>query len=394
MRTPLRWLSAHYVDRPRRLLAAIIVVATLLEIAAGAGLAYMAGFGRMRAVVAGFDPGWLAWLAAAMVVSFIGYYCGYQGIFRVEGGPVLPLRQMHAVVAASFGGFLAHGGGALDQYALEAAGADEDDARARATSLSGMEQGVLAIGGCAAAIAVLVSGLSRPNPSYTLPWAIVPIPGMLIAFWLAERYRHRFTGKTGWRRAVCRFLHSIHIIRVLFTHPLRWGWTVTGMALFWAADAAAAWAGLAAFGYHMNVAALFVGFTTGMVFSRRTGPLAGAGVLAVLLPFTLWVSGAPFAVAVAGVFTYRVLAMWLPVPMSIAVVPTLRAMGRRRQALLLRRVSGRDTRGQRRPPSVAPCGPSAAAPVADAVVLPKKAAAATALPDEPAAPVPPAAASQ
>jgi hypothetical protein len=175
---------------------------------------------------------------------------------------------------------------------------------------------------------VLVSGLSRPNPGYTLPWAIIPVPGFLLAFWLAERYRHRFSESHGWRGWLGIFLGSIHIIRELFAHPLRWGWAVAGMAVFWAADALAAWAGLAAFGFRMNVAALYIGFATGMVFTRRTGPLAGAGVLALLLPLTIWVSGAPFAVAIVGVFTYRVLVLWLPMPVSLAVLPTLQKMAK------------------------------------------------------------------
>ena len=83
------------------------------------------------------------------------------------------------------------------------------------------------------------------------------------------------------------------------------------------------------FGLHMNPAALFVGFATGMVFTRRTGPLAGAGVLALVLPLTIWVSGAPLAAAVAGVFVYRVLALLLPMPVSLAALPTLRKMAQR-----------------------------------------------------------------
>lgn len=79
----------------------------------------------------------------------------------------------------------------------------------------------------------------------------------------------------------------------------------------------------------MNAAELFVGFATGMVFTRRTGPLAGAGVLALVLPLTIWVSGAPLAVAVAGVFVYRVLALLLPMPVSLAALPTLREMAQR-----------------------------------------------------------------
>jgi hypothetical protein len=102
------------------------------------------------------------------------------------------------------------------------------------------------------------------------------------------------------------------------------------MAVFWAADAFACWAGLAAFGYQMDAAALFVGFATGMVFTRRTGPLAGAGVLALVLPVTIWYSGAPFAVEIAGVFACRILALLLPMPVSLAALPTLRQLGEQR----------------------------------------------------------------
>jgi hypothetical protein len=144
---------------------------------------------------------------------------------------------------------------------------------------------------------------------FTLPWAVIPIPGFLVGFWAADRYGDRFRGRAGWRGKLAIFLDSIRIIRVLFAHPLRWGSALCGMALFWAADTMATWAGLAMFGVQMNAAALFVGFATGMVFTRRTGPLAGAGVLALILALTIWVSGAPLAAAVAGVFVYRVLAL-------------------------------------------------------------------------------------
>jgi hypothetical protein len=196
-------------------------------------------------------------------------------------------------------------------------------------ALGGLEHGVLAIGGCAAAIAVLASGRGQPPMDFTVPWAVIPIPGFVIGFWAADRYGDRFRDQVGWRRKLGIFLDSIRISRVRSAHPLRWGSALCGMALFWAADAFAAWAGLAMFGLHMNPAALFVGFATGMVFTRRTGPLAGAGVLALVLPLTIWVSGAPLAVAVAGVFVYRVLALLLPMPVSLAVLPTLRDMAQR-----------------------------------------------------------------
>jgi hypothetical protein len=99
------------------------------------------------------------------------------------------------------------------------------------------------------------------------------------------------------------------------------------MVVSWLGDMVAAWAGLAMFGFDMNGAQLIVGMATGMVFTRRTGPLGGAGVLGLVLPLTLWYSGAPFAVAVVGVFAYRVVSLWLPLPFSIASLPTLRRIG-------------------------------------------------------------------
>lgn len=329
MRRPLhRIMSASLVERRGTELSLLVLLAVLLELAAGTGLAFLAGFDRVQAALGSFQWIWLVATAGALGVSFIGYFYAYRGIFRVEAGPSLARGQLRAVVAAGFGGFLAHGGGKLDQYALKAAGANQEDARARASALAGMEHGILAIGGCACAIVVLVSGLSQPPPDFTLPWAIIPVPGFLIAFWAAERYRDRFAGHRGWRHAVWTFLESIHLIRELFAHPRRWWRALAGMALFWAADAFAAWAGQAAFGFQMNAAALFVGFATGMVFTRRTGPLAGAGVLALILPLTIWYSGAPFAAAIVGMFAYRILALLLPLPVSLAVLPTLRRMGR------------------------------------------------------------------
>lgn len=328
-----QWWSefgSNHLERRGAAIAFLVALAVFLELAAGTGLAYLAGWSHVRHVLLQFDWHWLPPILGGLIISFIGYYFAYRGIFRVEGGPTLARPYMRAVVAAGFGGFLAHGGGALDRYALEAAGADEDEANVRVSGLAGLEHGVLAIGGTVTAIVVLASGVGSPPLDFTIPWAVLPIPGFLIGFWAADRYRDRFADQKGWRKRVKTFLDSIHIIKQMFMHPRAWGVAIGGMALFWAADAFAAWAGMAAFGFNMNAAQMFVGFATGMVFTRRTGPLAGAGVLALVLPLTMWVSGAPFAVAIVGIFVYRVLALLLPMPVSLAALPTLRRMGHER----------------------------------------------------------------
>ena len=147
------------------------------------------------------------------------------------------------------------------------------------------------------------------------------------------------------------FLDAVLLIRELFTHPARHRGAIGGMALFWAGDALAAWSALAAFGLVMNGAALLVGYCTGMVFTRRTAPLAGAGTLALILPLTIWAAGAPLATAITGVAAYRLLCFWLPLPSALASLPVLRQTTR--QAAITRQ----EPSSSARTPAAATPGP-------------------------------------
>jgi len=325
VRDSVPWSVSLHPGRAWTTLGLLIVLAVILELAAGAGLAAVAGFHHVRHVMGHVVWAWLPALCAALGVSFAGYYYAYRAIVAVGGRQRLSREQLLAVAAAGFGGVLANNGGNLDHYALQAAGADEAEAKLRVAALGGLEYGGMAIGGCVAAVVVLVAGGNVP-PDVTIPWALLPLPGFLAGFWLAERYQHLPVDAPAWRGRIGRLLAAIRLIRHLFAHPLRWGWAWASMTVFWVADAFAVWAGLALFGYRMNGPALFVGVATGWVFTRRIGPLAGAGVLMAVLPVTIWYCGAPFAIAVAGVFAYRVLAFWLPLPVSLAALPTLRMM--------------------------------------------------------------------
>lgn len=323
-------LSVHYLDHRGTQLGLLAAVTAFLQLAASIGLAYAVGFERIADVIQHRHWPFLVPLVAALVISFVGYYYAYRDIYRLEGGPDLPGHQMRAVVTAGFGGFLAHGGSALDTYALQAAGTDERDAKVRVTCLGGMEHGILSLVGTAAAIAVLAAGYPKPPLDFTLPWAVLPVPGFLLAFWLAERYRDRLREAPGWRAKAGIFCDAIHLVRVTFRHPVRWAGILIGLAVFWLAECLAGWAGMAFFGYHMNWARFVIGFGTGMVFTRRTGPFAGAGVLELVLPVSLWASGAPLAVAILGMFVYRALSIWLPMPLALGRLRTLRQMGQRR----------------------------------------------------------------
>lgn len=317
------------MDRRGAELAGLIALAGILDLAAGTGLAYLAGLGQVWSVLRHASWPWLTAMAGALCVSFAGYHCAYRGIYRAEGGYDLSRRRLLAVVTAGFSGFFAHRGTSPDDLALQQAGADVRESVVRAVTLGGMEQAVLALAGCAASIIVLCLGLTAPPLGDTLPWVIIPVPAAILASWAAARYAPRLRRRTGWRGRLSVILDSVQLTRQLLERPVRHRLAHAGMFMFWAAEMFAVWAGLAAFGFNMNGAALVVGFCTGMVFTRRVAPLAGAGILTLVLSLAIWYTGAPFAVAVAGTFAYRALTLWLPLPLALSTLPVLRQLSKR-----------------------------------------------------------------
>lgn len=324
-------VSTHHLHRPAPALAGLALATAVLQLAATTGMAYVSGFSHFVHVLAGVRWYWLIVTVGALGVSLVGYHFACRGVYERSGGPRLRPDQMRSVTIAGFGGFLAEGGSALDKYALQAGGADERQADTRVLALAGLEHGVLGLIGTVAAIALLAGGNGVPPLDYSVPWAVLPVPGFLLAFWSARRFGPRIRRENrGWRRLAGLFVDCLELIRGLFVGLFEAPPAIWGMVLFWVAEMFAVWAGVAAFGFDMRPAPLVIGVGTGMVFTRRTGPLTGAGVMLLTLSASLYVSGAPLAMAVAGVFAYRVLSVWLTMPLAVAQLPRLRTMGMRR----------------------------------------------------------------
>lgn len=322
-------LSTHHVNRTWPQLAGLAGIVVLLYLVAGTGMAYVAGFDAVYRRLVHAQWWWLAPSFGAVVVSFVGYYFAYRGIKRVEDGPELDTPSLLAVVTAGFGGFLAHGGTALDEFAMRAGGAGKREAKVRVGALAGFEHGVLALIVCPAAIVALALGEVIPRADFTWPWALIPVPAFVAGIWLAERFRDRLRDRDGWRGAIGKFLDVAHIVYSVLREPRTHAPAIAGMALYWGADMFALWAATTAFGFRMTALAVIVAFGTGMLFTRRTAPLAGGGIMLVALVPTLWYGAAvPFAVATLGVAAYRFFTLWAPLPAAIAALPKLRDLGR------------------------------------------------------------------
>ncbi|HZE04688.1 MAG TPA: hypothetical protein VE127_05655 [Solirubrobacteraceae bacterium] len=315
-------------------------MAILLYLAAVAGMAYVAGFHAVWHRIEHARWWWMGPAFGGVVAAFTGYLIAYRGILRAEHGPKLAPPALLAVVGAGFGGFLAQGGTTLDQFAMRAGGADKREANVRVSSLAGFEHGALAFVACPAAIAALILGVTFPRADFTWPWAVIPPLGFALAIWLGERYRDRLRGKKGWRGKVGVFLDAIHLVYTMLRQPRTYGIAVLGMMLYWGGDMFAIWATTSAFGFHMSALDAIIALGTGMVVTRRTAPLGGAGVLVVALTPTLWnAANVPFAAATLGVATYRLMTLFAPMPAGFAALPKLRALGKRGED-----ASGRGTR--------------------------------------------------
>jgi hypothetical protein len=313
--------------RTARQHALVIGSAAALYLAGAAGMVYVAGFGHVRERVEHVVWWWLPAAVGMVVIGFLGYCVAYRGIVRTEGGPRMSAREVLAVGVTGFGGLLAHGSGRFDQHAMRTRGAGRREAKVRTIALAGFEHGVLAAIVCPAAIVALILGEVIPRTDFTWPWALAPVPGFLLAAVLSDRYRDRLRHRTGLARPTGVALDAIHIALEPFRHPLRNELAVLGMAIYWAADMGALWMATAAFGVQMKVLSVIVVFGVGMIATRRTAPLGGAGVLLVALVPSVWYGAAvPFAAATMGVIAYRFLTLWLPLPGALLALPVIRGL--------------------------------------------------------------------
>jgi uncharacterized membrane protein YbhN (UPF0104 family) len=321
-------LPPHHVHATGPRLAIVLGLEVALYMAAAVGMAYVAGFEGVRRALENPDWPWLFACLAMVPPAFVGYYLGYRPVFRVEDGRLQIDRGSRlAVVAAGFGGFLDHGGGAIDRVALRSAGASEREASVRVTMLSALEHGVLALPCAVAAAWLLASGIRTPSTGFTLPWVIGPAVGFALGWWVTDRFRTRLRRRRGWLgRRLSVLVDAAHLVLTMARSPRRYALPLAGMLVFWLADIFALWAAMAAFRFHMNGWAVVVAFGTAMIVTRRNGPLGGVGILDLALPPTLWVSGALFAPAVLGTFVYRFFTLWLPLPFALATLPRLRTL--------------------------------------------------------------------
>jgi uncharacterized membrane protein YbhN (UPF0104 family) len=309
------------VDR----LAIVVGVAAVLAAAALLGLAWSVGVHRTLTGLVHPHWPWLGAAAGAELLAYAGYTAAYWEVARVEHGPELGVPKAAALVAAGFGVFVHGGGFALDRTALRRAGLSSDEARRRVLGLGMLEYAVLAPATLAAAIVVIIWHPTI-STSLTLPWIIGPPIGAGLAA-VGLRSKARIGGWPLIGRALLHGLQALELVLVFVRAPLRYARALIGTLAYWAGDIFCLWATLHAFSAHTPpVAQLIVGYATGYALTRRALPLGGAGVVEILLPFSLGWLKIALLPALLAVFAYRLINLWLPMIPALAGLPTLQTL--------------------------------------------------------------------
>jgi len=253
------------------------------------------------------EPGWIALIAGAELLAYPAYVVAYRSIASLHGHAPLSLPLVARVVVAGFGPFSIGGGFGLDRQALEALHEDERSARVRVIALGALEWAVLAPLTCVVAIVLLVQG-ANIMPSLLWPWAIAVPLGFALGLWASAPARaRRLTRLAGpLRNSMAHLLEGIGVLLTLLSNPRVWAGAWAGTALYWAADIGAFYGGLRTFGLDPGVGKVIVAYATGYAATRRSLPLAGAGITEFLMTYALYWVREPLAPALAAVVAYRI----------------------------------------------------------------------------------------
>jgi uncharacterized membrane protein YbhN (UPF0104 family) len=311
----------------RAVVPALVAAAALATVLLLGGRVHAFADALKRAV--GVDPGW--------AIAAIGFECasiaGYVALLSlVAGGATSRIRLRESAQITLAGAAATRvlptagaGGAALTLWALRRAGLG---ARSAAHTLMvflvllyAVFLASIALAGTALALG-LTSGRG-PIVLSAVP-AAVAIAGIGLALTLGSRSRRRGAGHPD-RAGHTRLARARRLLGDAVADALRLVRSreprLAGAVLYWLLDAAVLWSMLHAFGAPPALPVVILAYFVGQV--ANTLPLPGTvsgGIAGVLLAF-----GVPAGLALPAVLAYRTVAVWLPTPVAIAALPSLRS---------------------------------------------------------------------
>ena len=331
--TALPTIDLRVLARRAAVPAALAVAAAVALVVARAPMqAFADALGRALDA----DPRWVGAAAVFELLSFVGYVALLWLVGR-HASPRLGLRESTEVTLAGAaatrlmpaGGV---GGAALTIWTFRRAGLG---ARAATRTLLGFLVVLYSVflASIVTAGGLLALGLAPGNG----PLALTAMPAIVAALLIAAGLALAARPPTGAGGAAApgpstsrstRAQAALHSARATVGDAVRDALALVrsgdvrlvGAVAWWAFDAAVLWAMLHALGTPPPLAVIVLAYFVGQV--ANTIPIPGAasgGVVGVLLAF-----GVEADLALAAVLAYRSVAIWLPVPMGLLALASLR----------------------------------------------------------------------
>jgi uncharacterized membrane protein YbhN (UPF0104 family) len=307
---PQRGAMRALGERPVHVMLLAIAIAAVVVVMVAA----IFGFPAFERRWSHLHLGWLALVICSELVALQAYALAYRSMACFAGGPQLSPSLALGIVLAGFGPQVLEGGFVLDKRALHAVQGDERSATVRVLGLGALEWALLAPAAWIAALVLLANSDRRAMASVLWPWAIAAPLGFALGLWLAApRRRQRLSAGSGWwREPLGKLLAGVGILAPLARSFTRYWPAWIGMTLYWTLDITALYGALRFVGLSPNAAEVLLAYATGYALTRRSLPLAGAGVTEALMTFALHWVGQPIGPSLAAVVVYRVFNFVLP----------------------------------------------------------------------------------
>ncbi|ADB53217.1 flippase-like domain-containing protein [Conexibacter woesei] len=300
----------------RRLLAGALQVGTLIGVLVLVA-ALAPGLGEVRGLLADASLSWIAIAVGLQLLSCLSYVLMFRPIFCHDRSWGTANRigwsalGMGSIVPASGAAGLALGGWALIQDGVE----PERVAR-RSVAFFLIKGSVnfvaVAVLGTAMAIGLFGPPVSLWLTAFPAALAVLAIAAVLLLPRLgegtpapADAGRVRRGAATARSSIVTGTREAIEILRA--RDPL----VIVGALGYWVFDNAVLWAAFNAFGAHVDISIILLGYLVGQLGGLLPIP-GGVGGIDGGLIGTLVVFGAPAAATAAAVLVYRVILFWLP----------------------------------------------------------------------------------
>ncbi len=272
---------------------AVIIAVSILVLITATVLSLASGFGKVIRQLSHADIVWLAFVIVAQSFAYWAYVIPYKLVFK------LSFKDAKTYSFEGFQPFTRGGGFVYDMRLHKPQGA-----KARVFYLGIWEYMALAPAVLIAAIYAVAD--HSVATSLSLPWLIIVPLGTLLLI-----------GVLFYRHSISRFPRASHLVDMMLGMFKDQSWKqmsglILGMICYWTGEIFALWGALQLFDISLSWQALLIAYASGYSLTRRSLPLAGAGIVLVSLTLSLHWVGTALSVAILAALAYQVSNLLVP----------------------------------------------------------------------------------